>query len=376
VIPRSSSLCVAALVLFGGAVSGLTACRGSSSPTAPPPVAPTTYAVEVIVRTAENFAVPADVTAFVDSAAANGVAVVDLLVKQDEDAAIPSGSAYYASAIAPRATGYESFDVLQSMLDAAHARGIKVRAWVPQFHDQAAVLAHPAWQMMAASSGQVTAYTGSHQTEYFVNPLDPAVQAYEASILAEIAARYAVDGFMLDWIRFDNYNMDLGSDSRQAFQAAYGLDPLRIDFTVAGAMRDRWNAVRTDGIAAYVHAVRRQLPADRSLGVYILPPEFIEVGQDAGKFNGDVSLLSPMCYFADWGYPIDWLWSSCLPTTVQKAGSAPIVPAMDSKLTDAQYQQIFSRLHSRYAQIHAIAWFYHGRWDATRMQRVAALSRL
>ena len=369
---------IRALTVASILASVVPGCGGgatSASSSGPPP-APPAYGIEIIVRTAENFTTAADVDAFATLAAANGVSVIDLLVKQDEDALIGSGSVYYPSSIAPRADGYQSFDVLQSMLDAAHARGIKVRAWVPQFHDQAAVLAHPSWQMTAVVGGQAVPYTGSNATEYFVNPLDPAVQAYEASLLDEIAAHYAVDGFMLDWIRFDNYNMDVGAWTRQAYQGAYGSDPLTIDFALAGATRDQWNAFRTDGIAAYVHALRRRLPANQPVGVYILPPEFVEVAQDAAKFNADTALLSPMCYFVDWGYGIDWLWSGCLATTVQKAGSAQIVPAMDSQLTDAQYQLIFSHLHAQYAQIRSIAWFYHGRWDAARMQHIAAVSTL
>ena len=373
--PYSASM--RALFLGAALAAAVTACGGGPGPAASAPSPPAAaYGIEIIVRTYENFTTATDVGAFVDLAAANGVAVIDLLVKQDEDATIGSGSVYYASSIAPRAAGYESFDVLQAMLDAAHARGIRVRAWVPQFHDQAAVLANPSWQMMAAVGGLAMPYTGSKATEYFVNPLDPAVQAYEASLLEEIAAHYAVDGFMLDWVRFDNYNMDVGSWTRQTYQATYGIDPLAIDFTLAGATRDQWNGFRTDGIAAYVHALRQRLPADKPLGAYILPPEFVEVAQDAAKFNADTSLLSPMCYFVDWGYAIDWLWSSCLATTVQKAGSDPIVPAMDSQLADAQYQLIFAHLHSQYAQIKSIAWFYHGRWDAARLQHVAALSTL
>ncbi len=355
----------------------LSACGGGNSPAVlpgPPPTAP--YGIEVIVRTSENFSTPADVTAFVDLAVQNGVTAINLLVKQDEDAAIASGSAFYASGILPRAPGYATFDVLQTMIDATRSHNIKVRAWVPQFHDQVAVVAHPDWQMIASIGGTAVPYTGSRQTEYFVNPLNPAVQDYERSILQEITTGYPVDGVMLDWLRFDNYNMDLGPTTRAAYQTLAGIDPLTMDFSVAGAARDQWNAFRMDGIAAYVHSVRQLLPANLTVGAYILPPEFIEVAQDANRFNADVGTLAPMCYFVDWGYAIEWLWSSCLAQTAQKAGSAAIVPAMDSQLSDAQYQQIFAHLHSQYPQIKTLAWFYHGRWDAARLQHLARLSRL
>jgi hypothetical protein len=350
-------------------------CSGGTSSQAPPAPTGPPFAIEVIVRTPANFTTPADVSAFVAMAAANGVREISVLAKQDEDsAAIPSGAVYYPSAIAPVAPGYAGFDVLGAMVAQAHARGIKVRAWVPQFHDQAAAKAHPAWQMMALVAGQVVPYTGSSSIEYFVNPLDPAVQAYELSILQEIAAHYAVDGFMLDWIRFDNFDMDLGAFTRQAYQAAGGPDPVGIDFTTANAARDAWNAWRTDGVAAYAHAVRQALPAATPIGVYILPPEFVEVGQDAAKFRRDADTLDPMCYFRDWGYPLDWWWSSCMASTAVKAGATRIAPAMDSDLTDAQYLLIAQHLRSTYPQVGALAWFYHGAWDATRMASIARVS--
>jgi hypothetical protein len=305
--------------------------------------------------------------------------VIDLLVKQDEDAAVPSGRVYYASTLAPVAAGYERFDVLQAMLDAAHAKGIRVRAWMPQFHDQVAAKAHPAWAMQAKVQGVAQPYTGAKQTEYFVNPLSPEVQAYELALVRELLSHYPVDGLMLDWIRFDNFNMDVGPGTRQAYQAATGVDPLTLDFSQPGPALERWNAFRTDGLAAYVAQVRAALPAGRDLGVYILPPEFVEVGQDAAKFSAQTDLLSPMCYFRDWGYPVAWVWQSCLASTAQKAahgaGPAAIVPAMDTGLTDAQYAQILGHLRSDAPAIRNIAWFHHGTWSEALMAHIEQLSR-
>lgn len=346
------------------------AARGSPAGPAPAPLG-----IELIVRTAENFQRPEDVRLFVARAAAHGVAVIDLLVKQDEDATIASGKVFYRSALAPIAPGYEHFDVLQTMLTAAHARGLRVRAWMPQFHDQVAAKAHPAWAMMAKVDGAAQPYTGSHQTEYFVNPLDAQVQAYELALVREVLGRYAVDGLMLDWIRFDNYHMDMGPATRQAYQAATGTDPLTLDFNQPGVALDRWNAFRTERLAAYVRQVRQALPPGRDLGVYILPPEFVEVGQDAAKFSDQTDLLSPMCYFRDWGYPVEWLWRSCLRSTVQKAGPVAVVPAMDMGLSDAQYRQILAHLRSDFPRIRTIAWFHHGAWNEALMRRAAQLSR-
>lgn len=353
----------------------LSACSGAGgSGVQNPGTAAAPYGVEVIVRTGENFRSEADVKQFVESAAQNRVSVIHVLVKQDEDGNIGSGHAYYASAIAPVAPGYAGFDVLATMLTAAHARQIKVWAWIPQFHDQVAALRQPEWQMRSLQNGQVQPFTGKNQREFFVNPLHPQVQDYELSIIAEVVSRYPVDGITLDWIRFDDYNMDLGPVSLSLFQARHpNVDPLRIDFSRASPERELWNEFRTDGIAAYTQRVRKALPPDLPLGLFALPPEFVEVGQDAGKFSHQLKMLSPMCYYLDWGYPLQWLWSSCMRSAADKAGSTAVVPAMDSRYTDADYQSIFSHLRSDFPQIRSIAWFYHGRWDAERMRRIAAL---
>lgn len=349
----------------------LSAC--TKTPT-PMPTSPS-FTNEIIVRTAENFHTPEDVTAFVDMAARVHISVINLLVKQDEDAFVPSGQVYYRSEIAPIAPGYMRFDVLQTMLDAAHPRGIQVRAWMPQFHDQVAARQHPEWQMIALRDGVLQPYTGSRQEEYFVNPLHPDVQAYERSLIQEVVAKYPIDGIMLDWLRFDDYNMDLSEWTRAASQTAIGLDPLTLDFSHPNPALARWNDFRTDGIAAYVHAVRRALPVELPLGVYILPPEFIEVGQDAAKFNPDVQSLAPMCYFQDWGYPLEWVWESCLATTAEKAGNAEIVPTMDSHLTDEEYAAIFAHLRTDFPQVKTLAWFYHNQWTEERFTMIERVTR-
>jgi Putative glycosyl hydrolase domain len=333
------------------------------------------FGIEVIVRTAENFHNVGEVKAFIELAATNHVKAVNLLVKQDEDARIASGEVFYASRIAPRAAGYETFDVLQAMLDATRGRGIEVRAWVPQFHDRIAASKGSGWPMMATRKGQIVPYTGDHDAEYFANPLSPDVQAYELSILSELAQSYAIDGVMLDWIRFDNFNMDLSARTRERYQSLANIDPATIDFAGDSAERARWNEFRTDAIGAYAKTLRERLAPQLSLGVYVLPPEFTEVGQDAAKFNTAVGSLSPMCYFRDWGYPIEWIWSSCLARTVAKAGGASVVPAMDSQLTDTQYRQIFDHLRADFPQIRTLAWFHHGTWTPGMFERIATLSR-
>lgn len=361
--------------LLAALLGALAACSGGGTALAPPPPAVEPLAMEIIVRTPAMLRSEADVQALAAAAGRQGVKVINLLVKQDEDGSIESGRVYYASRLVPRAPGYEDFDVLRALLDAARPLGLRVRAWVPQFHDQVAARRDPAWAMQYLQGGQVKPFQGVRHPEFFVNPLHPDVQAYQLAILREITANYAVDGVMLDWIRFDDFPMDLSDWTRARYRARFGTDPLSIDFGRDGAARRQWNDFRTEGIAHYVHAVRQAVPAPLQLGVYILPPEFVEVGQDAGRFNASVTLLAPMCYYADWGFAIDWLWTRCLPSTVDKAGAAAVVPTLDAKLGDADVQRILARVRADFPAMRSVAWFQHEVWTEAMLARLAALSR-
>ncbi|MNU00983.1 hypothetical protein D3C72_2442410 [compost metagenome] len=43
------------------------------------------------------------------------------------------------------------------------------------------------------------------------------------------------------------------------------------------------------------------------LGSYTLPPEFIECGQSAKRLAAHLDFFSPMAYYDDWGYSINWV---------------------------------------------------------------------
>jgi len=333
------------------------------------------FVTEVIVRTVENFKNHSDVVKFMNSAANRHVSVINLNVKEDEDDAVPSGYVFYDSSIAPVAPGYAQFDALADVIAEAHARDIQVRAWIPQFHDRAAFDHDPSWRMMALKDGQIVPFTGSNGSEYFVNPLHPDVQAYERSIIREIVANYDVDGVVLDWLRFDDYNMDLSDYTRQEYRAAYGYDPAAIDFATDNAKRRQWNDWRTTRIGEYVRDVANdidRLVPDLFTGVYILPPEFAEVGQDAGKFKDYVDFVSPMAYFADWGFDPDWVYNGTgiLAQTRSKVGDKEIIPGLDVWWTNAQYRQIYSGIRSQRPEIQDLAFFLYGKWTDNDLKKI------
>ncbi len=359
-------------ILSVAALAATLFCGGGGGGTAY--LVPAPFTAEVIVRSARNLQNHAAVLNLVARAQAGHVQTLVVGAKQDEDDEFPSGTVFYASALAPQA--YPGFDPLADVIAEAHRVGLQVKAWVPQFHDQVAFRKGAEWPMRALVGGLVSDYTGRPAgSAYFVNPCSPAVQAYERAILEEIVANYAIDGLVLDWIRFDDWNMDLGDLTRAAFQSATGeADPTTLDFTSDNARRRAWQAWRTDQIAAYLSSVRSRVNALKPglpLGIYLLPPEFVEVGQDAAKFRGLIDFACPMCYFADWGYPLSWVASTVLKDTAAKLGTGvKVIPTLGIKHTEAQYRQLNADIRAQFPGVTTLDYFGYLTWTAPDFQAV------
>jgi uncharacterized lipoprotein YddW (UPF0748 family) len=353
-------------------VGGVGAALLGSSPA----VARAAFKTEIIVRTVNNLRGPQDVATLVALAARHGVRTINLAAKQDEDDEIRSGLVFYASRIAPRAPGFETFDALRDTIAEAHRHGLRVRAWMPQFHDQMAAHAHPAWQMQSLKDGRVVPFGGGNSKEVFVNPLNSEARDYQRSLIEEVARDYDVDGIVIDWVRFDDYAMDLGEETRTRFKASSGVDPIKIDFATDNPRRRQWNAWREGQVADHVRQLRAALDAIKpgiEFGAYILPPEFIEVAQDAAQFAGSVTFLSPMAYHKDWGLPAAWIVDKLLPQTIEKAGRAKVIPVFDEDLTDDAGRMVLSHIGKAWPAIDTLAWFSYGRWTSAALQRIDRL---
>lgn len=164
------------------------------------------------------------------------------------------GEAYYRSTIEPRASDLDaqpaSFDPLATTLQAAKAAGLRVHAWVnvnfvasakslPHSRDHV-ITRHPEWLMVPrALSATLRAidvrspgYIGplvrwtrtaadEGQTEgLYLSPITEASREYTASVIGEIAAKYAVDGIHLDYARFPNDAFDYSAAALNEFKAA------------------------------------------------------------------------------------------------------------------------------------------------------------
>ena len=335
--------------------------------------------IELVVRTVNNFFSPQDVVVFFNRAQRANVKVVYLNIKQDEDDERPSGHVYYASSIAPIAAGYEKFDVLAAAITEAHRRNIKVVAWMPQFHDQAAAKAHPHWQMMAKELGQSVPFQGKGRLEYFVNPLHPELQAYQLSLIAEVVKNYDVDGIALDWLRFDDYHMDTSPFTRALAVQELGLDPMDIDFSQPSAGRERWNLWRSQKIADYTRQVRstiQQIKPQVTLSAFVLPPEFTEVGQNLRLISPYLDQVLPMAYFEDWQFPHAWVTDRLMSDVSRlKADRTIIKPTLDGRGTTEQNVLILKSLQKKDPHVQAIIWFSAFYWRPQVMERIVKIHK-
>ena len=254
-----------------------------------------------VVRT--SLATPASIARVVRDAKQSGFNTLLVQVRG-------RGDAYYASALEPRATALAkqppSFDPLRAMIDAAHAAGLQVHAWVSlnlvaSAHELPAApehLAnrHPDWLMVPRALAQELSNADSASPAYlgkiarwtrtqsavegiFASPIPSASAIHTAAVVADIAKRYEVDGVHLDYVRYPSPDFDYSRSALNEFRASVVADltpaererldgRLRIDATAYVDMfPQRWAAFRRSRLTSLVMRVRTALRAARPAAV-------------------------------------------------------------------------------------------------------------
>ncbi len=113
----------------------------------------------------------------------------------------------------PRSPLVGNVDVLGEFVARGHARGLKVFAYVNTHlvtsgtavptEPGHVVNAHPDWRTWAYNGGSPVVQDATHDPEgLWLDPALPAVRGYLADIVGDIAKNYAIDGVMLDRIRY------------------------------------------------------------------------------------------------------------------------------------------------------------------------------
>jgi uncharacterized lipoprotein YddW (UPF0748 family) len=280
------------------------------------------------------------------------------------------GDAYYAGTIEPRATelaAKPSFDPLATVLEHAHAKGLKVHAWVavnlvssavslPSSREHV-VYRSPEWLMVPrelaaemkkidlrspAYLGRLARWIRAHSTKVeglYTSPLHPAAQDHAAAVIGEIAAKYAVDGIHLDYIRFPNDEFDyspsalaqfknavlpaLNERERSEAAAREPLDPT----AYPNLFPERWDDFRRSRLTSLVIKIRTAVKTVRPQAVFsaaVLPDAQEAFDHRLQDWRGwiDQSLLDVICPMAYTTDPA--LFQKQITAARAYAGSRPV----------------------------------------------------
>jgi uncharacterized lipoprotein YddW (UPF0748 family) len=201
------------------------------------------------------------------------------------------------------------FDPLETAIAAARAVGIELHAWVNVMpgwkgaanpRDPTHVLyQHPEWFLVDRSGRRLL----KNPADYTIlNPCYPEVRAHITRVIEDIAARYAIDGIQLDYIRFVGLKPDGENDapydprSLALFRKHSGTTPF--DDPEAWG---RWRGLAVDTLVFRIaEAVRRVRPGARLSVAAIQDYDRARKGlfQDVVKWQarGWIGEIYPMTY--------------------------------------------------------------------------------
>ena len=163
---------------------------------------------------------------------------------------------------------FANFDALAVWIKEAHKRGIKIHVWFesfyvgnksPESNPKSILAVKPDWMNRTLKKADYAGYV-SHPQEhngYFLDPANPEVTEFLLKLISEISAKYNIDGFNIDYVRYPNISKDNLSNqwgytkyAREEFFLIYAIDPIEI--SPKGYLWDNWCQYRRDKITNYV----------------------------------------------------------------------------------------------------------------------------
>src|SRR4051812_4919092 len=291
-------------------VIGVYALPGSSSPTLAASESATTETRAMWVQRG-SLATPQSIALLVKSARDHGFNTLLVQVRG-------RGDAYYLGGVEPRATELlhqpDDFDPFATVLDAGHAAGLRIHAWInlnlissaaelPSAREHL-IYRHPAWLMVPRDIGQqlgslepespgyvgtLARWTRTHSAEIeglYVSPIVPEAAEYTEAVVRDIVRRYRVDGIHFDYARYPNDRFDYSRAAIREFRASVrgqlsqssrgALDAQEQDdlFAYPDSLPDQWREFRSSRMTALMDrlhtTVKRERP-DALVSVAVVP---------------------------------------------------------------------------------------------------------
>lgn len=222
------------MALYAAGYNNITSAKKSATPVKPQIVGEWVWASEVHSLGGSGEA------RIASRSAEMGVTDIFLLVKGE------SGHVGYLKGTVPLGrSSYGGRDILQEMVDAGHAYGIRIHAWIITLVDDLYASTH--------SSETLCHYTGTYDSS-FMNPRATNYQNYMKNMVAEIVNLYDVDGIHFDNIRYPHtaYGWS-AADQTQMQQYGINVNTLKgfVDATYYSSSNDDGNLFRQHAAGYY-----------------------------------------------------------------------------------------------------------------------------
>ena len=192
-------------------------------------------------------------------------------------------------------------DILPTMIKEAHKYGMEVHPWVWAFragytnNPGAIITKHPEW-LESSKYGETLSINGG----MWISPVIPEAREFLLNVYKELATKYNIDGFHLDYIRYEIQNpLSYGYNkySRDKFKSLYGMDPLEIEFMTNDYLD--WLDFRSMYIDTFVQEVYRTM---KSINSNILVSAAVANNPNESRQN----------YCQNWGHWADNGWVDML----------------------------------------------------------------
>jgi uncharacterized lipoprotein YddW (UPF0748 family) len=249
------------------------ACSDPASPTIDTPVRSDTVEARALWVSRFEYTSAIDLDAIMTDAKRANFNIVYLQVRGVADALYNSPLEPCSIRLCGKLGGTPTWDPLQVAINLAHTRGIQLHAWLNSFtgwtptsnttcnalvesdpgKPRHVFLAHPEWKVV--DSLGVTHPCPNSDESVWMSPGIPGVRTHLASVAADVAGRYAVDGIHLDFIRYPGLKWSHDTTSLRVF----GQSP--------SGNRPAWDQFRRDQVSAAVREVRDSVAAAKPSAV-------------------------------------------------------------------------------------------------------------